>query len=96
MTERALETPPAPAEQPLGTAHGADALPEVLFIDDLARVLRMSRRSIERMRRHRTFPIPTLDALGKGRPRWSRVVVERFLAGESTMRRGLVKARAVR
>ena len=44
--------------------------PVVLFIDDLARVLRTSRSTIERRRRAGTFPIPELPGID-GRPRWS-------------------------
>lgn len=53
---------------------------EVLFIEDLVRQLRMSRATIERRRKARSFPIPELPALDK-RPRWSKQAVERYLAG---------------
>jgi len=66
------------------------SLPDVLFIDDLARQLRTSRRTIARLRRQRVFPIPELDSLDK-RPRWSRVAVDRYLAGERTPRRSPLK-----
>ncbi len=49
----------------------------VLFIDDVARELRMSRRSIERLRRHGAFPIPTMPSLDK-RARWSSDAVDAF------------------
>src|SRR5216683_3070890 len=55
--------------------------PDVLFIEDVARMLRTSRSTIERRRRAGTFPIPELPGID-GRPRWSRQAVERYL--EST------------
>lgn len=42
----------------------------VYFIEELSGFLRVSRRTIERARRHGTFPIPELSSLDK-RPRWS-------------------------
>lgn len=51
---------------------------DVLFIDDLAKILRTSRSTIERRRRAGMFPIPELASLD-GRPRWSRAAVERYL-----------------
>ena len=51
----------------------------VLFIDDVARELRISRREIQRQRRHGVFPIPTMPKLDK-RPRWSSDAVEAFKA----------------
>jgi hypothetical protein len=70
-------------EEPDGhpfTANGPKSLtPEVLFIDDLARMLRTSRSTIERRRRAKSFPIPELPAFD-GRPRWGRSAVENFLA----------------
>ena len=52
--------------------------PAVLFLDDVAALLRVSRSTIERRRRQGTFPIPELPPLDR-RPRWSRGDVERFL-----------------
>jgi hypothetical protein len=66
----------------LSTHHPADAVaiaPEVLFIDDLVKILLTSRSTIERRRRAGTFPIPELPAIDE-RPRWSRRAVERYLA----------------
>ena len=56
--------------------------PDVLFLEDLCRALRVSRRTVERLRRHGAFPIPTLPSLDK-RPRWSRAAVETFLASDA-------------
>ncbi len=53
--------------------------PDVLFIDDVAHILRTSRSTIERRRRAGSFPIPELPSID-GRPRWSRQAVERYLA----------------
>ena len=56
--------------------------PDVLFIEDVARVLRTSRSTIERRRRNGSFPVPELPRLD-WRPRWSRQAVERFLTSTS-------------
>jgi len=53
--------------------------PDVLFIEDVARILRTSRSTIERRRRAGTFPIPELPSIDE-RPRWSRHAVEGYLA----------------
>jgi hypothetical protein len=53
--------------------------PDVLFIEDVARILRTSRSTIERRRRAGTFPIPELPGIDE-RPRWSRRAVEGYLA----------------
>jgi hypothetical protein len=55
---------------------------DVFFIEDVARVLRTSRSTIERRRRNGSFPVPELPRLD-GRPRWSRQAVERFLTSTS-------------
>lgn len=52
---------------------------DVLFIDDICRELRVSRRTVERLRSHGCFPIPEMLSLD-ARPRWSREAVERFKA----------------
>lgn len=51
---------------------------DVLFIEDLAQLLRTSRSTIERRRRKRSFPIPELPGID-GRPRWSRQAVDGYL-----------------
>jgi predicted DNA-binding transcriptional regulator AlpA len=53
--------------------------PDVLFIEDVARILRTSRSTIERRRRAGTFPIPELPSIDE-RLRWSRHAVEGYLA----------------
>lgn len=52
--------------------------PEVFFIEDVARALRTSRRTIERLRRYRCFPIPEIASIDK-RPRWSADAVRDFI-----------------
>jgi len=59
--------------------HPADEIPDVCFLDDVARILRMSRRTIEKLRRHGAFPIRELPALDK-RPRWTGAAVRKFLS----------------
>lgn len=54
----------------------------ILFLADLCQELRVSRRTVERLRRHGAFPIPTLPSLDK-RPRWSRAAVEAFKTSEA-------------
>jgi hypothetical protein len=53
---------------------------EVLLIDDIARLLKTSPRTIARRIRAGSFPFPQLPRIDK-RARWSRVVIERILAG---------------
>lgn len=48
-----------------------DGLPPVLVLADLARLLRMSQRTIRARRADGTFPFPTLSSLDRT-PRWSR------------------------
>lgn len=61
-----------------------EAIPAVCFLEDVCRLLRVSRRTVERLRRHRAFPIPELPALDK-RPRWSGAAVQRFLEGQGQL-----------
>lgn len=56
-----------------------EPIPHVCFLEDLARILRTSRRTLEKMRRARAFPIRELPSIDK-RPRWSGDDVRRFLA----------------
>ena len=67
---------------------GGRATPDdVMFLNDLARLLRVSRVTIERRRREGTFPIPELDRIDR-RPRWSRQSIQTYLAtGSREMRR---------
>ena len=56
-----------------------DALPEVLFADDVAALLRCSRSTLERRVRARVFPLAPIHGVDK-RPRWSKVAVLQWLA----------------
>ena len=56
-----------------------DELPEVLFVEELAAVLRCSSSTVRRRLRARVLAIPTLPGVDK-RPRFSRAAVEAFLA----------------
>ncbi len=51
-----------PAEPTIGTFAG-----DVLFMQDVAAILRTSRSTIERRRRSGTFPMPALVKTGRGR-----------------------------
>ena len=62
-----------------------DGLPEVLFLDDLARLLRCSPSTIKRRVRARVFPVAPLPGIDK-RPRWSKAMVLRWL-GSGKMKR---------
>lgn len=60
-------------------------IPTVCFLDDVARILRTSVRTIKRLRRYRCFPIPELPSIDK-RPRWSGDAVRRYLDGHDGKR----------
>lgn len=51
---------------------------DVLFIADLARLLRVSRDTIDRRLKSNAFPIEPLRRIDS-RHRWSRTAVERYL-----------------
>lgn len=63
-----------------------DDIPHVCFIADLCRILGVSRTTVEKLRRHRAFPIPELPALDK-RPRWSGAAVRAFLDSKAQPQR---------
>jgi hypothetical protein len=67
---------PRPSRSPTETIAESFGLPDVLFVEDLARVLRTSRATIDRLRRYKSFPIPELPA-----------VVQRFINGEDVSAR---------
>ena len=56
-----------------------DALPDVLFVEDLAEVFRCSPSTIRRRVRAGVLPIPMLSGVDK-RWRFSRAVVAAYLA----------------
>jgi len=64
----------------------SDDIPTVCFIDDLCRVLGISRTTVKRLRRHRAFPIEEMPSLDK-RPRWSGARVREFIAERKVSRR---------
>lgn len=69
----------------IDAAPDASTSDDVLFLDDLTSLLRVSRATIERRRREGSFPIPELGRLDR-RPRWSRRTVERYLASGAPVR----------
>ena len=70
---------PSSQEAPGLARASSSEMAAILFIDEVASVLRVSRSTIERRRRDGTFPIPELPSFDN-RPRWSRQAVETFLA----------------
>lgn len=67
------------------TTETTESIPEVCLIDDLVRILKVSRATIDRRRRAGTFPIPELPAIDS-RPRWAGASVRRFLDTHKTGR----------
>jgi predicted DNA-binding transcriptional regulator AlpA len=66
---------------------------DVLFQNELASLLRVSRATIERRRREGSFPIPELPGIDN-RPRWSRRAVEQYLSSTTnSVRRGYGSSR---
>ena len=57
----------------------------VYLMDDLCRVLKMSRSTLERLRARGVFPIPELPKLGR-RPRWSVARVHEFIERQERLR----------
>ena len=55
--------------------------PDVLYLDDVAAVLRCSRSTIQRRLRDRIFPVAPIPGLDRRR-RWSRDAIARWLAAE--------------
>ena len=60
-------------------AVGTETLPEVLFLDDVAALLRCSPSTIKRRLRARVFPVAPLPGIDK-RHRWSKAAVLEWLA----------------
>lgn len=56
-----------------------DGIPHVCLIEDVVRILRTSRRTVQRLRRVGKFPIRELPSIDK-RPRWSGESVRRYLS----------------
>jgi hypothetical protein len=57
-------------------------IPDVCFLEDVARALRTSRSTVKRLRACGTFPIPELPSIDK-RPRWSGKDVREFIDNQS-------------
>lgn len=92
---RALKPATPLVHQPDGDAQIVSQpfqIPAVCFIEDVSRALRMSRRSIERLRQFGTFPIPEMCRLDK-RPRWNGAAVEAFLR-ETSAHQGVTRFHA--
>ncbi len=64
-----------------------DPIPAVCFIEDVIRLLRTSRRKIQRLRKYGTFLIKKLPQLDK-RPRWSGIEIQKYLQGQRNGVRG--------
>jgi hypothetical protein len=62
----------------------SESFPAVCFLEDLSRILRVSRRTLDRRRRHGALPIRELPRIDK-RPRWSGAEVQKFLEGQSEL-----------
>ena len=56
-----------------------ERLPAVLFLEELAALLRCSRATLERRVKARVFPVPPIQGVDS-RPRWSKVAVLQWLA----------------
>ena len=56
-----------------------DPLPEVLFLEDVAALLRCSPSTIKRRLRAHVFPVAPIQGIDK-RPRWSKAAVLQWLA----------------
>jgi MerR HTH family regulatory protein len=55
--------------------------PDVMLIDEVAKVLKITPKQIRRLERRGAFPIPRLPKLDR-HPRYPRALVERFALGE--------------
>lgn len=66
-------------------------IPDVCFMEDVARALRTSLRTIKRMRRFDSLPIPELPAIDR-RPRWSGRDVREFINNQVITRSRLRRA----
>lgn len=57
----------------------AQALPTVCFVEDVCNVLRISRRTFERLLRHGAFPVPEILPRLDRRHRWSGAELQAFI-----------------
>ena len=63
----------------------SDEIPLVCLLDDLARILQTSKRTLERRRASGVLPLRELPAIDK-RPRYSRDEVQKFLANQRALK----------
>lgn len=63
-----------------------EELPDVCFLDDLARLFRIHRRTLERLRAAKALPFSELPSLDK-RPRYAKAEIRRFLESGQAIRR---------
>lgn len=75
--DRALQSSPPLPQESDRHADSLGQVPDVCFIEDVCRALKISRSTVERLRRHGAFPIPEMLALD-ARPRWSGTKVRAF------------------
>ena len=58
-------------------------IPAVCFVEDVCRILRVSRTTLDKLRRHGAFPIAEMRSLDK-RPRWSGAAVLDFMREQAS------------
>ncbi|HKV99995.1 MAG TPA: MerR family transcriptional regulator [Vicinamibacterales bacterium] len=75
MSIHTSDRTPQPAVEPPSSRD------DVMLIDEVAATLKITVKQIRRLERRGAFPIPRLPKLDR-HPRYSRVLVERFAAGE--------------
>lgn len=79
--DRALQSGSALIQQPAGdtdvVAQAPEPVPDVCFIPDVCKALRVSRRTVERLLRFDAFPIEEIGKLDH-RHRWSGAKVRAF------------------
>jgi hypothetical protein len=68
-------------ETPDGAGRRPPARDDVMLIDEVAAALKITVKQIRRLEHRGAFPIPRLPKLDR-HPRYSRLLVERFAAGE--------------
>ena len=67
-----------------------DGLPAVLFLEELAALLRCSPSTIKRRLRARVFPVAPLPGID-ARPRWSTAAVRQWLVTGGAARAGFTR-----
>ena len=77
---------------PWGPDAGSDELPDVLFLEDLATLLRCHPRTIRRRLNARTLPVSPIQGIDR-RPRWSKAAVLQWLATGAGRRKPALRGR---